>query len=138
MGLSESASKRWKRIAIWCVVILAAQTGASSDFAHNLLGWITGVTSDSGPRLHFVAQKLFHIVLFGGVGALVPIPSTRAGWSRVILACLVLAVGSEMLQTLSPGRTPRKFDVCLNIVACAVPLYWRARRSRIASSAFDA
>lgn len=122
---------------IWCAVILAAQSGASSDFAHNLLGSITGVSSDAGPRLHFLAQKLFHIVLFGGFGALVPLPTTRAGWTRVIIGCLILSVGSEMLQMLSPGRTARKFDVVLNIVACFVPLYWRARNRRIASGAFE-
>ncbi len=137
MGLAASGSKRWKRIAIWCAVILAAQSGASSDFAHNLLGWITGISSDNGPRLHFLAQKVFHIILFGGFGALVPLPSTRAGWTKVVLGCLILAVGSEMLQMLSPGRTARKFDVCLNIVACFVPLLWRARNRGIASDAFD-
>jgi hypothetical protein len=42
-----------------------------------------------------------------------------------------------MLQMLSPGRTARKFDVVLNIVACFVPLYWRARNRRIASGAFE-
>jgi VanZ family protein len=135
---SASAWKPWVRIAIWCVGILVAQSGVSSDLAHNILGWVTGVSSDSGPGLHFAAQKIFHVLLFGGVGALVPLPSTRAGWTRVLVGCLVISVGGEMIQMMSPGRTPRITDTVLNVAACFVPLYWRARRRRVASSGFEA
>ena len=140
MGLPPSVPgwKPWARIVIWCVGILAAQSGMASDLAHNLLGWVTGVSSDNGRSLHFVAQKIFHVVLFGGFGALVPLPSTRTGWSRLLLAAFLFSAGSEMLQFMSPGRSPRIFDIFLNIFSCFVPLYWRVRRKRVVSGPLDA
>lgn len=135
MRATASGRKPWTRFAILCVVILAAQSGVASDVAHHLLGLVTGISSDDGPRLHFIAQKIFHVLVFGAVGLFVPLPSTRSGWFRVIVGCLVLAVGSEMLQMMSPGRSPRIFDTLLNIGACFTPLAWRARSRQVASGA---
>lgn len=124
----------WVWVAIWCSGILLSQTDTASTFAHRLLSWTSGISSTEGPTLHSLLQKGFHVLVFGVFGWLLPRPGNRRAWRRTLLLCLVVGVGSELLQLVATNRTPRLFDAALNLTASITALWWRwGRRSRSAA-----
>lgn len=77
---------------------------------------------------------LTHVALFALTGFLVAALWPRARWHHVAAALLALAIGSELLQFLAPGREPRIADVLDDLIGAAIgcsfalPVRWVARR----------
>ena len=79
---------------------------------------------------------LVHVILFGWVGFLLSCLWRRSPWWRIALPLVGLAVATELLQYLVPGRVPRisdLYDDLLGIaigVVLAIPLRWWVRRKQ--------
>ena len=76
------------------------------------------------------ALDLTHVALFGLVALVMATLWPRTHWWRIGSALLMLAVGSELLQLLVPGREPRVGDVVDDLIGAAIgcllslPLRW--------------
>ena len=59
---------------------------------------------------------LTHVLLFGSIGLLSSSLWPRLPWSRIALLLLGLAVGTELVQFLVPGREPRISDAGFDLL----------------------
>ncbi len=75
---------------------------------------------------------LAHFVLFFFIAAIPAYGRGQAGTFRALLLALVLAVGTEWLQSFVPGRTPTGRDVFIDLAGTACGLAaqrWLATQS---------
>ena len=75
-------------------------------------------------------MDLTHVALFGLIAFVIASLWPRARWWQIALPLLALAGGSELLQWLVPGRSPRLGDVLDDLIGAAsgfllaVPFRW--------------
>lgn len=110
-------STAWARSLGWvllglCVlvlvtaVILPAQTLAWLRSDYRLLGQPLNWLETISPAI-----DLEHVLLFCGIGILLRMLRPRMPWALFAAWMAALAAGSEVVQFLVPGRTPRLIDV---------------------------
>ena len=108
----------------------------------HLVSWLISDFQFFGQALKWLGAistrvDLTHVILFGWVGFLLSCLRRRSPWWRIALPLVVLAVASELLQYLVPGRVPRisdLYDDLLGIaigVVLAIPLRWWVRRKQM-------
>ena len=107
----------------------------------HVLSWLSSDVWLFGQSLKWLEAistrvDLVHVILFGWVGFLLSCLWRRSPWWRIALLLVGLAVATELLQFLVPGRTPRISDlyddllgVAIGVVS-AIPLRWFARRKQ--------
>ena len=119
---------------LWAALILFSQTGLAGQIADALVRLILEPGRDGGVWPHFLAQKAYHVVLFGGLGALLALRARKA--SRVEAASWLIgfSVFAESLQVLSPNRGPSPWDALLNIAAAAVAYFAFSARGGVPDS----
>lgn len=129
---------------MWVGWIVFSQTG----LAGGLADWVFALFFEPKPGpvdwTHFVAQKGYHVLLFGVFGLLAGlrylggVPPVCTGGSvapgaktvlwRAVAWCVGLSVFAESLQLLSANRSPLPWDALLNIVS-ALGAYWLTARA---------
>ena len=65
----------------------------------------------------FAAQKGYHVLLFGGMGALLALRPARPAAGEVLAWCVGFSAAAEALQMLAPNRSPEARDAVLNVAA---------------------
>lgn len=78
--------------------------------------------------MRFAVQKAYHVVLFGGMGALLALRSKPARRLEVIGWCIGFSILAESLQLLSANRHSSPWDALLN-VASALGFFWLTARA---------
>ena len=78
---------------------------------------------------------LTHVILFGWIGFLSSCLWRRSPWWRIALPLVGLAVATELLQYLVPGRAPRISDlyddllgVAIGVILAIPPRWWVRRK----------
>jgi VanZ family protein len=120
--------RRWFRaIATWLPLI--AYAGA--------ITWLSSQPADDLPEVTFPGEdKLVHLALYAGLGALGGRAAARAGLARaaliVLAACIGYGLFDEWYQQFTPGRSSDLLDFAADAVGAsagflAVLRYHRAR-----------
>ena len=102
---------------LWVALIVFSQTGLAGRFADALIGLILEPGPDGGGWPRFLAQKGYHVALFGGLGALLALRGRKLSWTETACWLVGFSVFAEFLQIFSPNRSPSPWDALLNVVA---------------------
>lgn len=106
------------------------------------LAWLRSEYWLFGQPLNWLEMRspridLTHVILFAWISLLLSCMWARARWWRIALPLLGLAVATELLQFLVPGRSPLVSDLYDDLLgvgiglATAIPVKWGARRWRM-------
>ena len=133
---APSAVLKW-----WLCAVLVALVVVAVILPTSALSWLRRDYEIIGLPLLWLDDAsaslpldLTHVALFGLVGFAMAVLWPRARWWQIALPLLILAVGSELLQSWVPGREPKISDVIDDLVgaaigcALALPIRWWARR----------
>ena len=66
-----------------------------------------------------IGDKVEHVIAYAVLG-LLGVASSERGVTRVILGLAAFGIAIEMLQTLSPGRSPDPIDVAADIIGAGL------------------
>ena len=66
-----------------------------------------------------IGDKVEHVIAYAVLG-LLGVASSERGVTRVILGLAAFGIAIEMLQTLSPGRSPDPLDVAADIIGASL------------------
>lgn len=114
---------------LWVVLILFSQTALAGRLADAFMRLFL----EPGPAveswMRFVTQKAYHVLLFGGMGALLALRSKPAGRWEIFAWCVGFSAFAESLQAFSPNRHPSPWDALLNITAALAFYQLSARAS---------
>jgi hypothetical protein len=118
---------------LWVGLILFSQTALAGRLADALVALFTpsGPAAGGWPRV--LAQKAYHVVLFGGMGALLALRTKRASQAERIGWCAGFSAFAESLQILAANRHASPWDALLNIAA-AFTLHGLAGRATASGS----
>ena len=112
---------------LWIGLVLFSQT----DLAGRLADAFAGLFLEPGPArdswMRFVAQKGYHVVLFGGLGALLALRSKRPSKAEVVGWCVGFGALAESLQMLASNRHSSPWDALLNAAAALAAYALTAR-----------
>ena len=108
---------------LWAGLILFSQTGLAGRLADALIGLVLEPGPDGGGWLRFVAQKGYHVALFGGLGALLGLRRKAASRVEVVAWCVGFSCFAESLQVFAPNRHPSPWDALLNVTAALGAYY---------------
>ncbi len=122
-----SATPRWPRalgVALLLLAIAALLVAVTVSPA--TMSWLRVDHPMFGEPMNWLerlspAVGLVHVLLFTGI-ALPLALLWRGAWWKLALVLLALAVGSELLQFLIPGRNPRVVDVHDDVLGGALGL----------------
>jgi hypothetical protein len=102
---------------LWIGLILFSQTALAGRLADSFFSLFVEPGPPSAEWLHFLAQKSYHVLLFGGMGALLALRTKLASKAEVVAWCVGFGCFAESLQLLAPNRSPSPWDAMLNITA---------------------
>ena len=94
-----------------------SQTELAGRLVDALLGLFFEPSAVSGGWLRFAAQKVYHVLLFGGMGALLALRTKPASTLEVIAWCVGFSALAETMQTLAPNRHASIWDALLNMTS---------------------
>ena len=126
----------WLALGLSVVLVIVAVV-----LPPEVLSWLRSDFRLFGQPLNWLEMTsprvdLTHVILFGWVGFLLSCLWRRSPWWRIALLLVGLAVATELLQYLVPGRAPRisdLYDDLLGVaigVVLAIPLRWWVRRKQ--------
>ncbi len=101
--------------------ILFSQTALAGTLADSFFALL--FAPDPGPVdwKHFIAQKGYHVLLFGFFGVLLGVRGAGVASARRAVAwCVGLGVFAECLQFLGANRHPSPWDALLNVVSALI------------------
>jgi hypothetical protein len=107
---------------LWVGLILFSQTALAGQWADAFIGLFLTPGPARASWLRFAAQKSYHVVLFGGMGALLALRTNSASKAEKLAWCVGFSIFAESLQTLASNRNASPWDALLNITA-ALGLY---------------
>ena len=138
-GGEARAAAVLRAVAVGLLVVSVLLVVVAVVLPPGVLSWLRSDYWQLGRPLNWLDMTssridLTHVVLFAWLSLLACCLWPRTPWWRIALPLLGLAVATEILQWLVPGRTPRWGDVVDDLlgIACglvlAVPIRWMLRR----------
>lgn len=122
----------WAPIAVLTVVLLLASTGWAPGsgtywaFQRSLMG--NPVIADEyiinyAHYGHTIYRKLSHVAVFLLLGlCMFPLRGNPGALRLAIFCCVIVALGSELVQVFSDTRRPKVYDVGLNLAGVLLGL----------------
>ncbi len=113
-------------LVLWVGTIFLSSTSAArvcDGLFHYGYGVLVGTSNPVVyERVHFIAEKGVHVLLFAALGMLLWKLVPETGWKAVLVLLLGSFVGvcSELLQRFFPRRDPTLRDVLINMAGTAL------------------
>ena len=104
-------------LRLWVGLILFSQTGLAGRLADAFIGLFLEPGPEASGWIHFLAQKGYHVLLFGGMGALLALRTKPASRVEMLAWCVGFSCFAESLQVFAPNRHPSPWDALLNVTA---------------------
>ena len=103
-------------------LILFSQTGLAGLLVDAVIALALDPGPDGGGWPRFLAQKTYHVMLFGGLGALLALRRPKPSRLEIAGWLIGFSTTAEILQLFWPNRNANLWDASLNIAA-AVGFY---------------
>ena len=135
----DGAKARWLAVVVaWITIVFLSSSNLAAKIADSVFYYVVvrGIETTWGHPpswLRFGAEKGVHIFLFLVLGFLLVSYCQKTGHPRAgyaVAAGVLIAMSSEALQALVPGRDPNMRDVVINCTGVsigAVACVWRAQ-----------
>ena len=138
-GLIAADQRSWGWLVwLWAGFIFFCSTDLAGTWADAVFAYFIKPGGPPNALLKLVAQKSFHVFLFGTLGLLAALPHPQRNPVVSITICVGVGIASELFQGVWPSRHPSTLDALLNalsgLAAFALFFRWLSRRPTTAGN----